>query len=95
MSLTPDQDLLDSYTVHAEETLASLNFSPDAFTTKADNVGHLSIDAKDPQDFDDASDMLKSTPMYFVSNLPNAENGQSIMRDSKSGRADRSFFDTF
>lgn len=53
--------------LHAEETLASLNFAPDAFTRKADRTS-TSKDSKS-----DAGDYLDSPTMYFVQTLPTAE----------------------
>ncbi|KAF4611421.1 hypothetical protein D9613_003786 [Agrocybe pediades] len=84
--------------LHAEETLSSLNFSPAAFTTKTDSM-RFSRDSKHPEDFDEdsRSDILNSsnTPMYFVQNLSQAENGEVIPRPSTRAEPERSFFDTF
>jgi len=53
--------------LHAEETLASLNFAPDAFARKADRTS-TSKDSKS-----DAGDYMDSPTMYFIQTLPIAE----------------------
>jgi len=74
--------------LHAEETLAALNFAPDAFAVRTNSM-RLSKDSKG-----DPGDYLDSAPMYFIQTLPKAEIAQP-KRSSSSMKEDHSFFSPF
>ncbi|KAF8870641.1 hypothetical protein CPB84DRAFT_1801795 [Gymnopilus junonius] len=60
--------------LHAEETLASLNFAPDAFDHKAENRTSTASSKKFRESKSgDAGDYPDSPTMYFVQTLPAAE----------------------
>ncbi|KAF8961595.1 hypothetical protein BDZ97DRAFT_1759777 [Flammula alnicola] len=81
--------------LHAESTLASLNFAPDAFAHKADSDRvRFSKDSKGPIRKFSFDDPLNSPPMYFVSTLQQTGNTVEVAlplstTDSRPTKEDR------
>jgi len=78
--------------LHAEEALASSNFEPATFATKANSI-RFSKDSKGLEDFNDPRDYLKNMPTQYINqqDLSKAEKGH-LPNDSVG---EHSFFDEY
>lgn len=69
------------FAVHAEETLASLNFAPDAFEHNAERRASTASKKSRESKGGYAGDYPNSPTMYFVQTLPIAEQALPLPRN--------------